>query len=165
MSPRPPAARASGFTLVEVMVVLALSAIVTLGIVAFYLSAQQTWTESSAQALAQRDATAVLEAMSRRVHESASALVDSANGTVYLFNPDMSERARFFLSGADSLIHYGEGGKLDLGPVAPTRVLRFQCSVIDTLGLLSVDTLRVLAASGTIVTLHSTMGTYNWTPK
>src|SRR5262249_37558194 len=60
---RGPHAFARGFTLTEVMVVTVLAGVVTLGLITFYLNSQIMWTESSTQVLAQRDGTALLEAM------------------------------------------------------------------------------------------------------
>ena len=59
MSPVPPDTWATprGFTLTEVMIVIVLAGVVTLGLVTFYLNSQAWWTEASTQVLAQRDAT------------------------------------------------------------------------------------------------------------
>jgi prepilin-type N-terminal cleavage/methylation domain-containing protein len=164
MTRRPSVRTASGFTLVEVMVVLALSAIVTLGIVAFYLNAQQTWTDASAQALAQRDATAILAALSERARAADTVLVvpsagDPGNSDV-TFYWGGDPKARFFC-GADSLMHEEGEDLQDTGPMTASRVLRFHATFEPTLKLITVDSLRVSSTTGQVVTQSTSSGLYN----
>jgi prepilin-type N-terminal cleavage/methylation domain-containing protein len=156
----------AGFTLIEVMVVLALSAMVTLGIVAFYLSAQATWTDSSSQVMAQRDASSVLEAIAVRARDASSATIindaGTQNSTLVLYRKDLTERARIFWSDKDSLIHFSDSAdSIDQGPLVGTRALRFSCSTVDSLGLVSVDSLRMISASGQVVSVSSAFGMTN----
>jgi prepilin-type N-terminal cleavage/methylation domain-containing protein len=153
----------AGFTLIEAMVVIALSAIVTLGIVSFYLSAQQTWTDASAQALAQRDATTILATLSERARAADAAIVtpstDPLNSDV-VFYQGGSESARFF-AGNDGLMHEGDAGNPDTGPMTASKVLRFHAVFDPNLKLITVDSLRVLSTNGQIVTQSASSGLYN----
>lgn len=168
-APRLASAR-RGFTLIEMTVVMALSAVVTLGIVAFYLSAQATWTDSSAQAVAQRDGTTLLSAISPRAREAASAIVvpngvDPNNCAVVFYDNDGNELSRFKWFETDSLIHFADNfavtGNYNPGPVVQTHVLRFHCSLNNAIGLMSVDTLRMQTATGQVVTLTTSYGLGN----
>src|SRR5262245_928255 len=109
----------------EVMIVMVLAGVVTLGLVAFYLTSQAMWTEASTQALAQRDATAILEYMREHAHEAASAEVlpsspDSLNHRVIFFDRSHVELDRFSWE-PDSLMHHGVGSSdAEQGPVAST---------------------------------------------
>jgi prepilin-type N-terminal cleavage/methylation domain-containing protein len=161
-----------GFTLIEMTVVIALSAVVTLGIVAFYLSAQGTWTDASSQAVAQRDGTTLLDAISTRARGAATAVIvpvaaDPRNSMMVLYDKNVppNEQARFFWDGTDSLIHYADNGPVtgdyDQGPVVQTKVLRFSCSLMPGLAIVSVDSLRLVALGGQIVTLTSSYGLSN----
>jgi prepilin-type N-terminal cleavage/methylation domain-containing protein len=158
-----------GFTLVEVMVVLALSAFVTLGILAFYLNAQQTWTDASAQALAQRDASTILAAITDRARDADLAVVtpstvDPGNSLLVFYRrgggPIELESARFFCD-KDQLMHEGDQDQKDTGPMTATRILRFHATFDPTLKLVTVDSLRVISTTGQIVTQSTSSGLYN----
>jgi prepilin-type N-terminal cleavage/methylation domain-containing protein len=159
----------AGFTLIEAMVVIALSAIVTLGIVSFYLSAQQTWTDASAQALAQRDATTILATLSERARAADTAIVipstlDPQNSVVILYQRGIGgiklESARFFC-GRDGLMHEGDQDLQDAGPMTASKVLRFHATFDPSLELVTVDSLRVSSTTGQVVTQSTSSGLYN----
>ncbi len=158
---RAPRPTPRGFTFTEVMVVMVLAGVVTLGLVTFYLNSQIMWTGASTQVMAQRDATSMLELMRRYAQNASSADVDSTSQRVIFFDPGLNETHRFFWSPADSFVHYGEAGNLDQGPVTPTTVEIFHVSYDQTLGLLSVDTLRVRSTAGQQVTMSTAIGLYN----
>ena len=161
------AAPPRGFSLVEMMVVMMMATVVTLGIVVFYLSAQATWTDASSQALAQRDATSIVEALSARAHEAGRADVAPVGpgdpNSIVTFYPKGSstETIHFYWSATDSLVHSGDAGTYDSGPLTPTQVERFSLSTVDSLGLVLLDSLRVRSANRQTVTLSSTFGLYN----
>jgi prepilin-type N-terminal cleavage/methylation domain-containing protein len=159
---------APGFTLMEVMVVVLLSAVATLGMVGFYLNSQAMWLDASTQALAQRDATMLLEVLRYEVQEAASAQVlpsspDSLNHLVILYDASNNERDRFYWDPADSLVHHDEAGG-GSGPVVSTIVERFHVTLDGALPLLAVDTLRVRSTSGQHVQMSTTIGFYNSAP-
>ncbi len=158
----------AGFTLIELMVVVVLAGIVTLGLVAFYLNSQATWMDASTQALAQRDATSLLEYMRDKTQVAASAVLlpaspDSLNHLLILYYGGV-ETDRFFWSGNDSLVHHGEGPNgQDKGPVVGTHVERFHLSRDPALPLVSLDTLRVRSSTGQVVEMSTIFALYNGT--
>lgn len=162
-------AATSGFTLIEMAVVMALSAVVTLGIVAFYLSAQGTWTDASAQAVAQRDGTTLLNSIAPRAHAAGYAqvvpnAVDPRNCEIVFYDKEVAglPLSSFKWFDTDSMVHSGDGlGNYSAGPVVQTKVARFHCSWNDSLGMIAVDTLRMVSASGEAVTLKSSYGLEN----
>ena len=151
-----------GFTLTEVTVVIVLAGVVTLGLVAFYLNSQAMWMDASTQALAQRDATSILEEMRQRGHQAASAVWDAPNHKVTFYDNSLQELDSFFWDQAgDSLVHHG-GPSDPLGrAIAPTVVEQFEVSVDPTYGSVSVDTLKVRSTSGVRVTMSTTIGLFN----
>jgi prepilin-type N-terminal cleavage/methylation domain-containing protein len=156
---------AGGFTLMEVMVVMLLSTVATLALVGFYLNAQAMWTDASTQALAQRDASAILELMRSKVHEADSAVVlpsssDSLNHRVILYDPWNNRRESFYWSPADSTVHYADSLGVERGAVVSTVVERFHVTMDGVLPLLTVD-LRMRSASGQKVEMSSTIGFYS----
>lgn len=154
-----------GFTFTEVMVVMVLAGVITLGLVTFYLNSQMLWTGASTQVMAQRDATALIEVMRDSIRTAANAVVlpvgaDSLNKLVILYDGGGNERNRFFWDPADSCLHSGRI-LLDHGPITETTVERFHVTFDQTLGILTVDTLRVRSSAGQYVTLSTSIGLYN----
>jgi Tfp pilus assembly protein PilW len=66
---------ARGLTLTEVTVVMVLASLVMFGLVGFYMASQTTWLDASAQALTQREATAIVASVTERAHQAGSAIV------------------------------------------------------------------------------------------
>jgi len=162
--PLHPRGDSRGFTLTEVTVVIVLAAVVTLGLVTFYLNSQAMWTDASTQALAQRDATSILEAMRQRGHVAALAVWNEPIHKVTFYDNTLQELDSFFWDQAgDSLMHHG-GPSDPLGrAIAPTVVERFAVSTDPNpnYGLVTVDTLRVRSTSGVRVTMSTTIGLFN----
>jgi type II secretory pathway pseudopilin PulG len=154
-----------GLSLMEVTVVIVLAAVMTLGLLGFYLNSQATWVDASSQAMAQRDATLLLETLTAQVRGAAAAEVyDSPDGQhqgLILRNRNLVEIRRFWWNGADSLVHeaWGDGAANPLGAPVPSRIERFQLSVTDS--LVHLDSLVVVSANGDRVPLSSTMAFYN----
>jgi prepilin-type N-terminal cleavage/methylation domain-containing protein len=120
---------ARGVTLIEVSIVMALSALVVLGMIGFYISSQTSWMAGSTQAIAQRDATLLIEAVSDSVRAAASATVDATDPlhhTLILNDQDGLEFWRFWWDARDQLLHQGPGLNQDRGPVVGSPVSRFQ---------------------------------------
>src|SRR5258706_2289834 len=138
-----------GLTLIEVMIVVVLAGVVTLGLVGFYLQSQSMWMDASTQALAQRDATGLIEVMRSKAAAAAKALVlpvppDNRNSLLILYDDTDTETDRFFWNVADSLVHRGEGPNgTDKGAVLSATVERFHVTVDPLLPLVTLDTLRV----------------------
>src|SRR5258706_10201953 len=72
-APFRPLANERGLTLTELTVVGVIATLVMVGLTVFYYNSQSAWIDGSTQALAQRDATMLVDALSRRVHEADSA--------------------------------------------------------------------------------------------
>lgn len=163
MTPHSSPAFPGGFTFTELMVVMVLAGVVTLGLVTFYLNSQIMWTGASTQVMAQRDATAILEVMRDSIQTASDALIlpvagDSANKQVIVIEGGLQRQ--FFWDPADSCVHYGIDGS-DQGAITPTRVERFDASFDAVTGILTVDTLRVRSSAGQRVTLSTSIGLYN----
>lgn len=160
-----------GLTLIEVMIVVVLAGIVTLGLVGFYLQSQSMWMDASTQALAQRDATGLVEFMRTKTASAAKALVsqvppDNRNSLLILYNDSNTETDRFFWNAGDSLVHRGEGPNgTDQGAALSTTVERFSVSVDPLLPLVTLDTLQVRSTSGSRVKITAAFALYNGTPQ
>ena len=77
--------RDRGLTLTEVMIVIALAALVMLGLVSFYMTSQAVWMEGSSQVITQRDATLLVTAITEDVRRAARAEVGDWNGQQILY--------------------------------------------------------------------------------
>ena len=153
-----------GLTLTELIIVMALAALVTVGLVTFYLNSQGMWMDASTQSLVQRDATLIVERLSHRTHLAYSAEIlndpDSLRQTLILFARNGDETSRFWWNDNDSLIHYSIGTSgSDRGPVAGSKIERFQVDRNDTHVFLK--RLKMLTVMGDPVELSSTMAFYN----
>ena len=156
-----------GITLTELTVVMVLAAVVTVGLVTFYLNSQTLWVDGSTQALAQRDATALAELIAARARTCSSAdkfdSPDPLHQGLILRDPWGGE-TRFRWNSGDSLIHedtldVATGTLVDKGPPVQSKVLRF---VVDRdFSLVYVRMLEVRSTSGTPVQLSTTAALYN----
>ena len=154
----------AGITLTEVTIVMVLAAIVTVGLVTFYVNSQATWMDASTQALAQRDATLVIEQIATETRTAYVAKVSpdaAGNPMLVLYDIGNDEFARFWWNEkGDSLIHRGEGNpSKDLGAIAVTKVDEFQVDSNDT--LVFVRPLRMHSTTGQPVEMTSSMALYN----
>jgi prepilin-type N-terminal cleavage/methylation domain-containing protein len=155
----------AGFTLMELTVVIALAGVVTLGLVAFYLNSQMLWMDASTQALAQRDATTIMEAMREQSETAGLAAAQAVGGgnwrVTFYTSPTGSQTGGFVWRAADSLVHSFDASGQDLGPIVPTKVERFALSTPPNLPMLIIDTLRVRSTSGQRVQMSGGFALYN----
>jgi prepilin-type N-terminal cleavage/methylation domain-containing protein len=153
-----------GFTLVEVMAVVVLAAVIGFGLIGFYLNSQATWLDASSQTLAQQDATLILETVvdrSRPWARAEVAIVSGANHRLIVRDEGDVEKERFYWEPADSLVHHTQNGAA-LGPaIVGTKVERFSVSLDPTGRLVSIDSLRVVSATGRRVQLSTSFLLYN----
>jgi hypothetical protein len=152
-----------GITLIEVTIVMALATLVVMGMISFYISSQSTWMAGSTQALAQRDATLLIEAVSEKVRESFLAEAfdspDSNHRGLILRDASATESWRFWWDEDDSLVHQGPGLGQDRGPVVASRVTRFQ---LDTLTrMVEIRLVEVRSGDGQLVRMSSAAALYN----
>lgn len=146
-----------GITLVEVVVVGVLAAIVMLALTGFYINSQGTWIEASSQAVTQREVSFVLGAIADSVHGSASADASIPQRLV-LNEYGGSEKCRFWLNAADSLIHLGRGG-VDLGPIAASTATRFE--VTCDANMVRVPALEMRSVNRKLIQMSTSAAFYN----
>ncbi len=153
-----------GITLVEVTVVGVLAVIVMLALTGFYINSQATWIDASSQAVAQREASFILETIVDSVHVANSADV-STPGTLILRDVQdpvtlvYPEKCRFWFNVADSLVHIGKGGTTDYGPVGMTRILRFDVTTDGK--MVKILALEVRSPTGRTIRLSTNAAFYN----
>ena len=163
MTPRPP----RGFTLVEMVLVMVLAGVVTLGLIGFYLNSQATWMDASAQALAQRDATTIVESISAKAREAEQVVItpNAPDTIITFYKVRLTDPYSFWWSqgpGADSLIHCGTGtGNVDDGPVAPTTVERFYFARDPALPILHLRVLEMRTTQGERLQMSTSFTLYN----
>jgi type II secretory pathway component PulJ len=154
--------RGHGITLVEVTIVMALATLVVMGMISFYVSSQSMWMAGSTQALAQRDATLLIETVSAKVRESFQAETfespDSTHQGLILYDASGTESWRFWWDDRDSLLY--QGPSQDQGsPVVASRVTRFQ---LDTLTrLVDIRLVEVRSGDGRLVRMSSAAALYS----
>jgi hypothetical protein len=154
---------ARGITLIEVAIVSALAMLVVLGMIGFYISSQSSWMAGSSQALAQRDATLLIEALTDSIRRAVVAVPidspDSLSRGVVLYQADHTEFWRFWWNEPDQRVHQGPGVGEDRGPVVNTPVTRFQ---LDTLTrMVDIRLIEMRADEGQTVRLSSAAALYN----
>jgi type II secretory pathway pseudopilin PulG len=162
MTPRHPE---RGLTLTEITVVFVLAGLVMTGVVAFYLNAQTVWVDGSAQAITQREASLVLDAIATRARSAKSAAWggDARHARIYLSFPDKPDADSvygYWWNASDSLIHEGYPNiPLDRGPMLTSQVDCFSATCSDS--LVTIDTLRVRSSHGTLVTMATSVALVN----
>ena len=144
-------------TLIEVAIVGALATMVVMGMISFYISSQSTWMDGSTQALAQRDATLLIQTVSDSVRVAAHAVPfdspDPDHQGVNLSDAAQIQRWCFWWDESDSLIHQGPTVDDDRGPVIASRVTRIQ---LDTLtSVLVIRLVELRAGHGQLVRMTS----------
>ena len=117
-----------GITLTELTITTVLASIVMLGLVAFYMSSQGVWLDSSGQALTQREATQLAEELSERGRASAHMVIDNPAATcqsVTFYDYGGTHSVHFWWSANDGRVHEQKDGTGDAGPVAASTVDQF----------------------------------------
>jgi prepilin-type N-terminal cleavage/methylation domain-containing protein len=151
-----------GLTLTEVAIVLTIASIVLTGLVIFYLNSQALWVDGSSQAIAQREVTLVLDAITRRTHRAAMALpAGTPTTSLRLFTTTLGtepESTYALWVAGDSLLHIGYpesviAARQDLGPLIQSKIERFD---VRTNGnMVFVDELRVHSAEGARISMST----------
>ncbi len=159
------AGRGRGFTLVEVTIVFALAALVTIGLVGFYLSSQTTWLDGSTQALTQRDATLLVSTLVDSVRVARRAVVsddpDSFHQTLTLYADPTGTVAFRCFYWRDSLVYMGRNGPAPGDqPVVASRIGRFQLSTQDST-LVRLDLVEVPCPDGRPILITSAAALHN----
>jgi Tfp pilus assembly protein FimT len=151
-----------GLTLTELVLVIALAGVVTLGLVTFYFNSQSTWVDASTQALTQREATQIVATITDSTHRAQSATVidspDALHQALVLHMADGGQWT-FWWNQADSLIHQGVDTGHDRGPLGNSKVERFELD--RDASLVYLKRLQVRSANGQQIPLSSTMALIN----
>ena len=155
-------------TLIEVTIVMVLAAVVMMGMISFYINSQSMWMAGSTQALAQRDATLLIETISDRVRAAIQAevlpVVPDSLQQVLILHYDQSPVATWCFwwqggAGDDKLVHQGPVVGQDKGPVVASQVTRFQ---LDTLTrLVEIRLVELRAGDGQLIRMSSAAALYN----
>lgn len=159
--PSDPARSERGMTLTELAIVGTLAVLVILGLTGFYYSSQKMWLAASTQAMTQRDASLIVDVLSKLVHSGSEAIVDPPH-RVTVFVPNGSGTGSVPIGcvewqETDRRIHaYGveDGNLVDRGPIADSRVLRFQLTTVDST-LVELRCLELLSAEGDTIRMAS----------
>lgn len=120
-----------GLTLTELTIVGVLASVVMLGLVSFYVSSQATWMEASAQAITQREATSVIEALESDIHAAHGFNGNQVSNEMELLDGPDIFRVYWWKTQADQfgpadfLIHSGPTRQDDRGPLASSICERF----------------------------------------
>jgi hypothetical protein len=147
-----------GLTLTELAIVGLLATLVMLGLVGFYMSSQAMWMDASTQAITQREATYLVEEISRKVQAATTADVYPASGggpqsKIELRDHDGNVLWAFWWA-ADSLVHEGPDLVTDRGAMLSSKVEAFE--FIEGGNMVNLVFLRLRSAQGERVEMDST---------
>ena len=145
-----------GVTLTELTVIGVLATMVMLALTGFYFNSQQVWVSGSTKAIAQRDATILVEEIRQRANEASDAVVDATADPLHhdlTLKYEGGSTVQFEWHADDSRIHRREDGT-DEGAVAETPVTRFQLTTLDT-NLVELTLLEMRSESGDSVRVSS----------
>src|SRR5262249_1795121 len=119
----------------------------------FYIGSQNVWIDGSTQALAQRDASLLVDVMRRQVHEANAAFVTSTDANhdqLTLSYAGSTRVVDFWWSAADPRVHLREtigGNVVEHGPVTDTPVTRFRLNTLSTT-IVELTQLELTTANG-----------------
>lgn len=151
-----------GITLVELTIVVVIATAVMAGLSAFYFNSQAVWLDGSSQAIAQREGSLLLDAISRETRRAASARVeddpDANRQSLELVAADATTRALIRCSPDDSLVYLTDS----LGnehALTTHRVTRLEFLATDSLVVVELVELRAGNAhtvrTGTAIALRN----------
>lgn len=125
------AAHERGFTLTELAIVGTLAVLVMLGLMGFYFNSQRMWLDGSTQAMTQRDATLLVDVISRDTHTAAQAFIKSTalnQERLELYASNNDPISMYEIEPGDGKVHRwipnGGGGLSDHGAVGDSKALR-----------------------------------------
>ncbi|MFW5872608.1 MAG: PulJ/GspJ family protein [bacterium] len=98
-----------GFTLIEMMVTVAVLSIIILGLVAFFSGGMRSWVSGQNQLKAQREARQAMDQMVREIREGESIASGSDENSVTIKYPEKFNKSpvTFSLSGGNTLSKNG----------------------------------------------------------
>ncbi len=144
-----------GVTLTELTIVGVLATLIMLGLTGFYLNSQKVWTDGSTQALAQRDATLLVEQLRLRVHGARAAVVSAqdVDHDVLTLDYETGSTVQIQCNSLDQRVHALANGTTDLGPIVETPVTCLHFATYSSMVDLSLAELRT--ANGDTVRIAS----------
>ena len=145
-----------GLTLTELTIVGLLAIIVMFALTAFYFNSQQLWIDGSTQALAQRDATLLVDEMRRSVHEATEANVppgDPIHAHLSLRYENPARLVEIYWNASDSRVHRSIDAH-DTGPIVDTPVSRFIVTPVGV-NLVELTLAELRTANGDSVRIAS----------
>ena len=81
-----------GYSLIEMMVVVAILGLIVLGLVTFFTGGTKSWVAGQSQLTAQRDARQAMDRMVRKIREGKNVKSDSDGTTITIVYTDLSEK-------------------------------------------------------------------------
>jgi len=81
-----------GFSLIELMVVVAILGIIILGLVTFFTGGTKSWVAGQSQLKAQREARQAMDRMVREIREGKNVKLGSDGDTIVILDIDLSEK-------------------------------------------------------------------------
>ena len=87
-----------GFSLIEMMIVVGVLGLITLGLVTFFMGGTKSWVAGQSQLEAQRNARQAMDRMVREIRE-ASDIIDSSTSSEINFNTPWSTNLEYSWSG------------------------------------------------------------------
>ena len=86
-----------GFSLVELMVVVAVLSIVILGLVTFFTAGTRSWVSGQSQLKAQREARQVMDRMVKEIRHGKSATLNSTE-SIKVHIPALSDSSAYYVT-------------------------------------------------------------------
>jgi len=85
----------NGFSLIELMVVVAVLSIVILGLVTFFTAGTRSWVAGQSQLKAQREARQTMDRMVREIRHGQSATLNSTDESITVHIPALSDTSAY----------------------------------------------------------------------
>jgi len=84
-----------GFSLIELMVVVAVLGLIVLGLVTFFTGGVRSWITGQSQLQAQREARQAMDRMVREIREASNIIADSTSSEEINFNTPWSNNLKY----------------------------------------------------------------------
>ncbi len=147
-----------GLTLTELMITTVIASIVMLGLVAFYMSSQGVWLDSSGQALTQREATQLMADATDAGHTAAHVAITDVNGSalqsITFYDLGGTNSVSYWWSAADQRVHAQRNGSGDASAVEASQVQRFAFRMTPDTSYVECD-IQMASPEGQIVAITS----------
>jgi prepilin-type N-terminal cleavage/methylation domain-containing protein len=129
-----------GFTLLEILIAMAIGTVILFGVSGFYLSALRFNAEASSQTHLQRQGALVVDEMSRQIRPATALAITTCSGvanSLQVTNPTPgggSQTLCFRKSGSQLLEDHAGGGSRDLlwGSLSPLTVNSFSATLVGS---------------------------------